>query len=127
MTAKNGAAISGGVTIDGDLNVHGAVYGSGGLGAPYNKNSYKNLVTLSGLIGGYVYQNNPYIHIGRTTTSTGYWGHCSGDIYGAVIKPMFKNGTYTLSDIIQQILNNAVTVEQAKVGRWSDCDCDCSD
>ena len=127
VTAKNGAAISGGVTIEGDLNVHGAVYGSGGLGAPYNKDSYKNLVTLSGQIDGHVYQNNPYIYIGRTTTSDGYWGHCSGDNYGAVIKPMFQNGTYTLSDIIQQILNNAVTVEQAKVGTWSDCDCDCSD
>lgn len=126
VTAKNGAAISGGVTIEGDLNVHGAVYGSGGLQAPYNKDSYKNLVTLSGQTGGYVYQNNPYIYIGRIKTSTS-WRHCSGDSYGAVIKPMFQNGTYTLSDIIQQILNNAVTVEQAKVGTWSDCDCDCSD
>lgn len=126
VTAKNGAAISGGVTIDGDLNVHGAVYGSGGLGAPYNKDSYKDLLTLSGQTGGYVYQNNPYIYIGEIKTITG-WLHGSRDIYGAVIKPMFQNGTYTLSDIIQQILNNAVTVEQVKVGTLSDCNCDCSD
>lgn len=115
-----------GVTIDGDLNVNGAVYGSGGLGAPYTKSDYHNIVTTSGLTGGSVYQGNPFVFIGRTKTSTG-WGNCSGDTYGAVIQPMFQNGTYSLSDIITTLLSNAVTVKSMKTGTWSDCNCDCSD
>lgn len=115
-----------GVTIDGDLNVNGAVYGSGGLGAPYTKSDYHNIVTTSGLTGGSVYQGNPFVFIGRTKTSTG-WRDCSGDTYGAVIQPMFQNGTYSLSDIITTLLSNAVTVKSMKTGTWSDCDCDCSD
>lgn len=113
-----------GVTIDGDLNVNGAVYGSGGLGAPYTKSDYHNIVTTSGLTGGSVYQGNPFVFIGRTKTSTG-WRNCSGDTYGAVIQPMFQNGTYSLSDIITTLLSNAVTVKSMKTGTWSDCDCDC--
>lgn len=117
-----------GVTIDGDLNVNGAVYGSGGLGAPYNKNNYHDIVSSSfDYSNGYVYNNNPYIYLGKMKTSIHCRQNCIGDTYGAVISPMFPNGTYTLSDIIQKLLENAVKVEQVRIGTWTDCDCDCSD
>ena len=125
MTAKRGAAISGGVTIDGDLNVNGAVYGSGGLGAPYTKSDYSDIITISGLSSGNRYGNNPYIYIGRVNTSGSTW-RPKGDSYGSVIQPMFNNGTYSLSEIIQTLLANAVKVTNVKVGTWSDCDCDCN-
>lgn len=115
-----------GVTIDGDLNVNGAVYGNGGLGAPYTKSDYHNIVTISGLYGGKVYQNNPFIDIGCTRNIYG-WRNCYGETYGAVIRPMFQNGTYSLSDIITTLLSNAVTVTSMQVGTYRDCDCDCSD
>lgn len=117
---SGGATIGSGVTINGDLNVNGAVYGSGGLGAPYTKNNYQNLVNVSGIYGGYRYQNNPYVLIGRTTTAT---RPNRGDTYGAVISQMFPNGTYSLSEIIQQLLSNSVKIQQVKVGTWSDCNC----
>lgn len=113
-----------GVTIDGDLNVNGAVYGNGGLGAPYTKSDYHDIVAISGLYGGKVHQNNPFIDIGRKETTPG-WKNCYGEIYGAVIRPMFQNGTYSLSDIITTLLSNAVTVTSVQVGTYSDCDCDC--
>lgn len=117
-----------GVTIDGDLNVNGAVYGSGGLGAPYNKTTYKtSLVQVSGLSGGYRYNDNPYIHVGSTTTyQSGRW-NSGGDMYGAVFSQMFANDTYTLQDIIQTLIDNAVKIDIIKTGTWSDCNCDCSD
>lgn len=115
-----------GVTIDGDLNVNGAVYGNGGLGAPYTKSDYHDIVAISGLYGGKVYQNNPFIDIGRKKTTPG-WKNCYGETYGAVIRPMFQNGTYSLSDIITTLLSNAVTVTSVQVGTYKDCDCDCSD
>lgn len=115
-----------GVTIDGDLNVNGAVYGNGGLGAPYTKSDYHDIVTISGLYGGKVHQNNPFIDIG-CTRNIPKWRNCYGETYGAVIRPMFQNGTYSLSDIITTLLSNAVTVTSMQVGTYSDCDCDCSD
>lgn len=122
-----GVSIGGGVTIDGDLNVTGAVYGAGGLGAPYTRTNYRQLVTQSGLSGGYRYNNNPYIDIGRTTTYYYNDWYCNGDKYGVVFEPMFRNGTYTLSDIIQTLITNSVKATQVKTGTWRDCDCDCSD
>lgn len=117
-----------GVTIDGDLNVNGAVYGSGGLGAPYNKTNYKtSLVQVPGLSGGYRYNDNPYIHVGSTTTyQSGRW-NSGGDTYGAVFSQMFANGTYSLQDIVQTLIDNAVKIDIIKTGTWSDCNCDCSD
>lgn len=122
-----GVSIGGGVTIDGDLNVTGAVYGAGGLGAPYTRTNYHPLVTQSGISGGYRYNNNPYINIGRTTTYSNGWWNSRGDTYGVVFEPMFQNGTYTLSDIIQTLITKSVQATQVKTGTWSDCDCDCSD
>lgn len=119
-----------GVTINGDLNVNGAVYGSGGLGAPYSKNNYNNIVTSSfNYNTGTIYNNNPYIYVGKIETGGHRNRNHSGDTYGAVISPMFQKGTYTLSDIIQKLLDSAVKVEQVKIGTFHDCDCncDCSD
>lgn len=117
---SGGATIDGGTVINGDLNVNGAVYGSGGLGAPYNKTNYGNLVNMSGISGGNRYNNNPYISVGTTKTGT---RPSRGDVYGVVFSQMFPNGTYTLSDIIQRLLNNAVMAKQVKTGTWSDCNC----
>lgn len=115
-----------GVTIDGDLNVNGAVYGSGGLGAPYSKNNYSNLVTQSELKGGYTYNNNPYIMVGKKETYHNHYMSYGGDTYGIVFSQMFSNGTYSLSDIIQKLLENSIKVEQMVVGTWADCDCNCN-
>ena len=121
-----GVSIGGGVTIDGDLNVTGTVYGSGGLGAPYTRRNYHNVVTDTALNTNVIHQN-PYITVGYKKT----WGESQwyngGDTYGAVFSPMFGNGTYSLSDIIQTLIENSIKVSVQKVGTWRNCDCDCSD
>ena len=121
-----GVSIGGGVTIDGDLNVTGTVYGSGGLGAPYTRRNYHNVVTDTALNTN-VINRNPYITVGYKQTWGGSSWYCGGDTYGAVFSPMFGNGTYSLSDIIQTLIENSIKVSVQKVGTWRDCDCDCSD
>ena len=114
VTAKNGAAISGGVTIDGDLNVHGAVYGSGGLGAPYE---------LRG-------QTNPGYSI-TANFDGGYaeYGYHQVSWTDLNVQPMFQNGTYTLQDIISVLLKNSVKLSKGGthsfVTGFIDCNCDC--
>lgn len=121
-----GVSIGGGVTIDGDLNVTGTVYGSGGLGAPYTRRNYHNVVTDTALNTN-VINRNPYITVGRKQTWGSHSWNRGGDTYGAVFSPMFGNGTYSLSDIIQILIENSIKVSVQKVGTWSECDCDCSD
>lgn len=105
-----------GVTIDGDLNVNGAVYGSGGLGAPYE---------LAG-------QTNPNYVI--TANFSSYHGRPYEDSRGVRwnqlnVKPMFKNGTYALQDIINTLLKKSVTFSLGPghntVTGFVNCNCDC--
>lgn len=105
-----------GVTIDGDLNVNGAVYGSGGLGAPYE---------LAG-------QTNPNYVI--TANFSSYHGHPYEHSRGVRwnqlnVTPMFKDGTYALQDIINTLLKKSVTFslgpEHNTVTGFVNCNCDC--
>ena len=112
-----------GVTIDGDLNVTGTVYGQGGLGSPYSNNGYTPIVSYGTSKGGDVIENSPYIYTGRDSGS-GYQPK-----YGAVFEPMFQNGTYALADVINTLLKHSVKVTNKQVGTsWQcNCDCDCCD
>lgn len=103
-----------GVTIDGDLNVNGAVYGSGGLGAPYE---------LSG-------QTNP----GYNITANFKGGYDRYDYHVVSwtdlnVKPMFANGTYTLQDIINVLLKNSIKLSKGSsrsfITGFTNCNCDC--
>lgn len=105
-----------GVTIDGDLNVNGAVYGSGGLGAPYE---------LTG-------QTNPNYVI--TANFASYHGHPHEDSRGVQwnqldVAPMFRNGTYSLQDIINTLIKKSVTFSlgpsHSTVTGFVNCNCDC--
>ena len=112
-----------GVTIDGDLNVTGTVYGQGGLGSPYSNNGYTPIVSYGTSKGGDVIENSPYIYTGRDS------GSGTKPKYGAVFEPMFQNGTYALADIINTLLKHSVKVTNKQVGTsWQcNCDCDCCD
>lgn len=114
------ASFSGGVSIDGDLNVTGTVYGAGGLGSPYSNNGYTPIVSYGTSKGGDVIGNSPYISTGRDS------GSGTKPEYGAVFEPMFQNGTYTLADIINTLLKHSVKVTNKQVGTSWQCDCDCN-
>lgn len=103
-----------GVTIDGDLNVNGAVYGSGGLGAPYE---------LSG-------QTNPGYNI--TANFNGGYDRYDYHVVSWTdlnVKPMFANGTYTLQDIINVLLKNSIKLSKGSsrsfITGFTNCNCDC--
>lgn len=105
-----------GVTIDGDLNVNGAVYGSGGLGAPYE---------LTG-------QTNPDYVI--TANFASYHGHPHKYSRGVQwnqldVAPMFRDGTYSLQDIINTLIKKSVTFSIGPSHRTvtgeADCNCNC--
>lgn len=105
-----------GVTINGDLNVNGAVYGSGGLGAPY---------TLDG-------QTNPgYVITANFRSDNGHPNeHSRGVAWNQLnVTPMFQNGTYTLQDIINTLLRKSVTFSlgatHSTVTGFVNCNCDC--
>lgn len=116
MTAKNGAAISGGVTIDGDLNVNGAVYSSGGLGAPYE---------LTGQV------KPEYVITANFRSNHGHPYELSrGVAWNQLdVTPMFQNGTYTLQDIINTLLRKSVTFSlgatHSTTTGFVNCNCDC--
>lgn len=105
-----------GVTIDGDLNVNGAVYGSGGLGAPYE---------LTG-------QTNPnYVITANFASDHGHpYGYDRGVQWNQLdVAPMFRNGTYSLQDIINTLIKKSVTFSlgpsHSTVTGFVNCNCDC--
>lgn len=105
-----------GVTIDGDLNVNGAVYGSGGLGAPYE---------LTGQVRpGYVITANFRSNHGHP------YEHSRGVAWNQLdVTPMFQNGTYTLQDVINTLLRKSVTFSlgatHSTTTGFVNCNCDC--
>lgn len=112
------AHFSGGITVDGDMNVTGTVYGHGGLGAPYvlqNQNmSTISLSTPSTISHDYRYGMESWTIGGRKYS----------------VSPMFSSGQYTLVDIINALLQNSVSIKAD--GTWSNSDrydhnCDCCD
>ena len=124
---ENGNAhFSGGVTIDGDINVTGTVYGQGGLGSPYNRSGYKqfaadvnsNSYSSDGRIGA-----DPVFKVARRN------GDGNQPLYYIKFTPMFHNGNYELADIIRTLLANSVQATLVQNGTsWQcNCDCDCCD
>lgn len=116
---ENGNAhFSGGVTIDGDVNVTGTVYGAGGLGAPYNlEGQVMTNVSLAGPSNVTFDYNSGYYT--TTVRSNKY-----------KMSPMFSSGQYTLVDIINTLLRNSVKIQAD--GKWIssdsyDTNCNCCD
>ena len=112
------AHFSGGITVDGDMNVTGTVYGHGGLGAPYVLQN-QNMSTISLSTPSTI--SHDYSH-GIESWTIG------GRKYS--VSPMFSSGQYTLVDIINALLQNSVRIKED--GTWSDSDrydhnCDCCD
>lgn len=122
---ENGNAhFSGGVTIDGDVNVTGTVYGHGGLGAPYNRSGYKqfaadvnsNSYSSDGRIGA-----DPVFKVARRN------GGGDQSLYYLKLTPMFSNGNYELADIIKTLLANSVKATLVQNGTSWECNCNCCD
>lgn len=122
---ETGAAhFSGGVTIDGDMNVTGTVYGQGGLGSPYNRSDYKqfaadvnsNSYSDYGRIGA-----DPVFKVARRN------GGGDQPLYYMKFTPMFSNGSYELADIIKILLANSVQATLVQNGTSWQCDCNCCD
>lgn len=105
-----------GVTIDGDLNVNGAVYGSGGLGAPYE---------LTGQV------KPEYVITANFRSDHGHpYEHSRGVAWNQLdVTPMFQNGTYTLQDVINTLLRESVTFSlgatHSTTTGFVNCNCDC--
>lgn len=105
-----------GVTIDGDLNVNGAVYGSGGLGAPYE---------LTGQV------KPEYVITANFRSNHGHPDELSrGVAWNQLdVTPMFQNGTYTLQDVINTLLRKSVTFSlgatHSTITGFVNCNCDC--
>ncbi len=103
-----------GVTIDGDLNVNGAVYGSGGLGAPYTLDSTSQTtydIASDVAVETYSKWNRRLIYTSLNT------------------QPMFSPGVYTLQEIIEVLLKQSFVFQKGKqhsffTGEF-DCNCDC--
>ena len=115
------ASFSGGMTIAGDLNVTGTVYGEGGLGSPYTLSATPTIIQNGQPTSGNVKDNKPYISTGRVS------GSGTKPEYGAVFEPMFQKGEYALQDIINTLLKNAVKVTNQQVGTSWQCNCNCCD
>ena len=115
------ASFSGGVSIDGDLNVTGTVYGEGGLDSPYTLSATPTIIQNGQPTNGNVKDNKPYISTGRVS------GDGTKPAYGAVFEPMFQKGEYALQDIINTLLKNAVKVTNQQVGTSWQCNCNCCD
>lgn len=122
---ENGNAhFSGGVTIDGDINVTGTVYGQGGLGSPYNRSGYKqfaadvnsNSYSSDGRIGA-----DPVFKVARRN------GGGDQPLYYMKFTPMFSNGNYELADIIRTLLANSVQATLVQNGTSWQCNCNCCD
>lgn len=122
---ENGNAhFSGGVTIDGDMNVTGKVYGQGGLGSPYNRSGYKqfaanvnsNSYSSDGRIGA-----DPVFKVARRN------GDGDQPLYYMKFTPMFSNGNYELADIIKILLANSVQATLVQHGTSWQCNCNCCD
>ena len=122
---ENGNAhFSGGVTIDGDINVTGTVYGQGGLGSPYNRSGYKqfaadvnsNSYSSDGRIGA-----DPVFKVARRN------GDGNQPLYYMKFTPMFHNGNYELADIIRTLLANSVQATLVQNGTSWQCNCNCCD
>lgn len=119
-----GAHFSGGVTIDGDMNVTGTVYGQGGLGSPYNRSGYKQFAADV--------NSNSYSDDGRIGADPAFKvarRNGSGDqpLYYMKFTPMFSNGNYELADIIKILLANSVQATLVQHGTGWQCDCNCCD
>ena len=118
------AHFSGGVTVDGDMNVTGTVYGQGGLGSPYNRSGYKqfaadinnNSYSGEGRIGA-----DPVFKVARRN------GDGDQPLYYMKLTPMFPNGNYGLSDIIRTLLANSVQATLVRKGTSWQCNCNCCD
>ena len=122
---ENGNAhFSGGVPIDGDMNVTGKVYGQGGLGSPYNRSGYKqfaanvnsNSYSSDGRIGA-----DPVFKVARRN------GDGDQPLYYMKFTPMFSNGNYELADIIKILLANSVQATLVQHGTSWQCNCNCCD
>lgn len=119
-----GAHFSGGVTIDGDVNVTGTVYGQGGLGSQYNRSGYKqfaadinsNSYSSDGRIGA-----DPVFEVARRN------GGGDQPLYYMKFTPMFSNGNYELADIIKTLLANSVQATLVQHGTSWQCNCNCCD
>jgi hypothetical protein len=118
------AHFSGGVTIDGDMNVTGTVYGQGGLGSPYNRSGYKQLAAD---INSNQYES--YGRIGADPVFRVARRNGDGDqpVYYMKFTPMFPNGNYGLSDIIRILLANSVQATLVQNGTSWQCNCNCCD
>lgn len=118
------AHFSGGVTIDGDMNVTGTVYGQGGLGSTYNRSGYKqfaadvnsNSYSSDGRIGA-----DPVFKVARRN------GGGDQPLYYMKFTPMFSNGNYELADIIKTLLANSVQATLVQNGTSWQCNCNCCD
>ena len=118
------AHFDGSVTIDGDMNVTGTVYGRGGLGSPYNRSGYKrfaadidsNQYESYGRIGA-----DPVFRVARRN------GDGDQPVYYMKFTPMFPNGNYGLADIIRILLANSVQATLVKNGTSWQCNCNCCD
>lgn len=118
------AHFSGGVTINGDMNVTGTVYGQGGLGSPYNRSGYKqfaadvnsNSYSDDGRIGA-----DPVFEVARRN------GGGDQPLYYMKFTPMFSNGNYELADIIKILLANSVQATLVQHGTSWQCNCNCCD
>lgn len=122
---ENGDAhFNGCVTIDGDVNVTGTVYGQGGLGSPYNRSDYKQFATdinsdkydSYGRIGA-----DPVFRVARKN------GDGNQPVYYMKLTPMFPNGNYQLADIIRILLANSVQATLVQNGTSWECNCNCCD
>ena len=118
------AHFNGSVTIDGDVNATGTIYGQGGLGSQYNRSGYKQIAadvnsgdySDPGRIGG-----DPAFEVARRH------GDGNQPLYYVKFTPMFSNGKYELADIIKILLANSVQATLVQNGTSWQCNCNCCD
>ena len=118
------AHFNGHVTIGGDVNVTGTVYGQGGLGSPYNRSGYKQFAADI--------NSNQYESYGRIGADPAFLvarknGDGNQPVYYMKLTPMFPNGNYQLSDIIRTLLANSVQATLVENGTSWQCNCNCCD
>lgn len=118
------AHFNGRVTVDGDMNVTGTVYGQGGLGSPYNRSGYKQFATDI--------NSDQYETYGRIEADPAFRvARKNGDgdqpVYYMKFTPMFPDGNYQLADIIKILLANSVQATLVQNGTSWQCNCNCCD
>lgn len=118
------AHFNGRVTIDGDIDVTGTVYGQGGLGSPYNRSGYKQFAADI--------NSNQYESYGRIGADPAFRvarrnGDGNQPVYYMKLTPMFPDGNYQLADIIRILLANSVQATLVQNGTSWECNCNCCD